>query len=337
MLTRRRFGSLALSGGLAIAAPAVVRAQNAADSKFVMGSPMPSGHSASTFMVAAAEAIRNDTKGAVDILFLADSQLGSEADMQRQLRTGGIPFLVASCSSLQNLTAVAGMPGVAYAFKGYDQLWAALDGDLGALIRAALQKLGMVSFKCLDNGFRNVTTSTRAVTSVSDLQGLKIRVPPSPLLTSLFQSLGAAPTTISIGELYSALQTKVADGMENSLVQFEALKIYEVQQHCALTRHSWDGLWVLSNSRVWEAMPPAHKEIITHHFDAAVQQQHEDFARQDVALRATLEAKNLRFNEVDRAQFVEKLAKAGYYRDWKAKFGTEAWAALEKYTGTLGG
>lgn len=335
-MTRRTFGALALAGGATIGTPAIVRGQEPG-SKLVMGSPMPSSHSASTFIAAAVDEIRIETRGAVDILFLADSQLGSEADMQRQLRSGGIPFLVASCSSLQSLANVAGMPGVAYAFKDYGQLWAALDGDLGALIRAALLKLGMTAFKCLDNGFRNVTTSSRAISGVGDLQGLKIRVPPSPLLTSLFQLLGAAPVTISIAELYTALQAKVADGMENSLVQFEALKIFEVQQYCALTRHSWDGLWVMGNSRVWEAMAPQHREIITRHFDAAVQKQHEDFARRDVALKASLEDKNLRFNDVDRSQFVQALRKAGYYDEWKAKFGPEAWAVLEKYTGSLGG
>ncbi|WP_315836621.1 TRAP transporter substrate-binding protein [Bradyrhizobium prioriisuperbiae] len=335
IITRRRFGAMCLAAAGTVGAPAVVRAQGA-PRQLVMGSPMPSRHSASTFMVAAADAIRKESNGAIDILFLADSQLGSEADMQRQLRAGGIHFLVASCSSLQNLTAVAGMPGVAYAFKDYGQLWAAIDGDLGALIKDALGKLGMTAFKCLDNGFRNVTTSTRAVSSVGDLQGLKIRVPPSPLLTSLFQSLGASPTTISIGELYSALQTRIADGMENSLVQFDALKIYEVQQYCALTRHSWDGLWVMSNTRAWDAMPGEQRDLITRHFDAAVLSQHDDFAKQDIALKAELGAKHLRFNDVDRAQFVQALDRANYYRDWKAKFGPEAWAKLEKYTGPLG-
>jgi TRAP-type transport system periplasmic protein len=335
-VSRRTFGSLLLTAGAAVSAPAIVRAQSA-PVKFVMGSPMPSRHSASTFMVDAADAIRRESNGAIDILFLADSQLGSEADMQRQLRAGGIQFLVASCSSLQNLAGVAGMPGVAYAFKDYSQVWAALDGDLGGLIKEALGKLGMTAFKCLDNGFRNVTTSTRAINGVGDLQGLKIRVPPSPLLTSLFQSLGASPTTISIGELYSALSTRIADGMENSLVQFEALKIYEVQQYCALTRHSWDGLWVMTSNRVWDAMPGEQKALITRHFDDAVLKQQEDFARQDVALKATLEARHLRFNDIDRGSFVQALDKANYYRDWKAKFGPEAWAKLETYTGTLGG
>ena len=334
-VTRRGFGTMLLTAAAAVSAPAVTRGQDATG-KFVMGSPMPSSHSASTFMAAAADAIRKESNGAIDILFLADSQLGSEADMQRQLRVGGIQFLVASCSSLQNIANVAGIPGVAYAFKEYSQLWAALDGELGQLIREALGKLGMISFKCLDNGFRNVTTSTRAVNGVDDLQGLKIRVPPSPLLTSLFQSLGASPTTVNIGELYSALQTRIADGMENSLVQFEALKIYEVQQYCALTRHSWDGLWVLTNNRLWDSMPGEHKTLITRHFDEAVLKQHEDFARQDIQLKAALEAKHLRFNEVDRDQFVRALEKASYYQHWRSRFGQEAWTTLEKYAGPLG-
>ena len=333
-ISRRDFGAIVAAGGGALAAPAILRAQ--APQKFTMGSPMPSGHSASTFVAAAAEAIRKETNGAVDILFLPDSQLGTEADMQRQLRSGAIQFVVASCSSLQSIVGVAGMPGVAYAFKDYAQLWAALDGDLGAMIKEALGKVGMLPFKCLDNGFRNVTTSVRPINTVDDLKGLKIRVPPSRLLTSLFESLGASPVTISIGELYSALQTKVADGMENSLVQFQALKIYEVQKYCSLTRHSWDGLWVMTNEKVWAAMPAEQRQIVQNHFDDAVTKQQQDFAKQDVALRETLGAKGLQFNDLDRTPFVETLRKAGYYRDWKQKFGDDAWAKLEKYAGPLG-
>ncbi|MDE2363541.1 MAG: TRAP transporter substrate-binding protein [Hyphomicrobiales bacterium] len=297
---------------------------------------MPSSHSASTFMAAAVEAIRKETNGAVDILFLPDSQLGTEADMQRQLRSGAIQFVIGSCSSLQQVVNVAGMPGVAYAFRDYDQLWAALDGELGAMTKEALAKVGMIAFKCLDNGFRSVTTSVRPIHSVDDLKGLKIRVPPSRLLTSLFEKLGAAPVTISIGELYSALQTRVADGMENSLVQFVALKIFEVQKYCSLTRHSWDGLWVMTGDKVWSSLPAEQRRIIQRRFDEAVLAQQKDFARQDAELRPKLEALGLKFNDVDRAPFADSLKKAGYYRDWKEKFGADAWAVLEKYTGPLG-
>lgn len=334
-MTRRQFG-----GGLAASAASAILAKPAlaqqTSRKMTMGSPMPSSHSASTFMADAVDAIRQETAGAVDIRFLADSVLGSEPDMHRQLRAGAIEFVTTSCSSLQSIVPAAGMPGVAYAFRGYPELWAALDGDLGQRIRTDLDKVGITTFKCLDNGFRNVSNSLKPIETVADLKGLKIRVPPSPLLTSLFKSLGASPTTITIGELYTALQTKLADGMENSLVQFEALKIHEVQKFCSLTAHSWDGLWVAVNSKVWAGLPDDQREVIRRHLDQAVIKQQQDFAHKDRELEGTLTAKGLRFNRPEREQFRTALVRTGYYAEWKAKFGPEAWADLETYTGPLG-
>lgn len=335
-LTRRQFcraATMAAAASTTVAEPALSQQPSR---KMTMGSPMPGSHSASTFMAEAVDAIRRETGGAVDIQFLPNSVLGSEPDMHRQLRAGAIEFVATSCSSLQSLVPAAGMPGVAYAFKGYSELWAALDGALGQRIRTDLEKVGITAFNCLDNGFRNVTTSVKPIKAVADLAGLKIRVPPSPLLTSLFKTLGASPITITIGELYTALQAKLADGMENSLVQFEALRIYEVQKFCSLTEHSWDGLWVAANSKAWAGLADDVKAVIRRHFDEAVSRQQQDFVKADRELEATLTSRGLQFNRPEREQFRDVLAKAGYYAEWKAKFGAEAWADLERYTGPLG-
>lgn len=107
-----------------------------------------------------------------------------------------------------------------------------------------MQKFGIYGFaKNMDNGFRNVTTSTKPINVVDDLKGLKIRVPPSSVWVTLFTALGASPTSINLNELYTSLQTKVVDAQENPLVLIEAGKFYEVQKYCSMTSHLWDGCW----------------------------------------------------------------------------------------------
>jgi TRAP-type transport system periplasmic protein len=102
---------------------------------------------------------------------------------------------------------------------------AALDGDLGTEVRGNMQKFGIYGFpKNMDNGFQNVTTSTKPINVVDDLKGLKIRVPPSPVWVTLFTALRASPTSINLNELYTSLQTKVVDAQENPLVLIEAGK-----------------------------------------------------------------------------------------------------------------
>ena len=106
-----------------------------------------------------------------------------------------------------------------------------------------------------DNGYRQITTSTKPILKPEDLQGLKIRVPPSPLWTSMFKAFGSAPASINFSETYSALQTKVVEGQENPLAIIKAAKLYEVQKYLSQTNHMWDGLWMLANGKGWEKLP----------------------------------------------------------------------------------
>src|SRR5258708_37511797 len=108
-----------------------------------------------------------------------------------------------------------------FPFQSYDQVWAAMDGGVGEVVREAIGKAGIVPMKKMwDNGFRQITSSSsRQLNSVDDLKGFKIRVPVTALLTSLISGLGGLPASISYSELYSALQTHIVEGAENPLAQ----------------------------------------------------------------------------------------------------------------------
>src|SRR6185436_15355493 len=158
--------------------------------------------------------------------------------------------------------------------------------------KSAVEPRGLYLFpRSLDNGFRNITTSTKPIETVEDLAGLKIRVPPAPLWVSMFKALGASPTSISLAELYSALQTKIVDGQENPLVQIETVKIYEVQKYCSMTGHVWDGNWVAANGKRWTALPEDARKLISDRFDAAAVKQREDVARLNTELETSLKQK----------------------------------------------
>ena len=334
-IARRTFCS-AMAGASTTALLARPALSQPSIGKMSMGSVMPTSHPASTFVAEATEAIKNETNGAVQINFFPNSMLGSEPNLFSQLRSGAIDFAVLSCSFLQAAVPVAGIPGVAFAYNDYATLWKSLDGDLGAFIKTALEKVGLTPFKIVDNGFRHTTTSSRPINTVADVAGLKIRVPPSPLLTSLYATLGAGPTTIQLGELYTALQTNVVDGMENSLVNLEALKVYEVQKYCSKTEHSWDGLWLLARTKSWNELPSEIRSVIQRNFEDHATRQQQEFARLDPKMESVLQSNGMIFNQPERDQFREKLRSGGYYKEWKAKFGSEAWGKLEQYTGPLG-
>lgn len=335
-LDRRQFvGTLAASAALAAGVrPAIGQATVL---RLKWANNLPLAHPSTIRAKEAAERIRAESKGRVEIQVFPDNQLGGDTAMLAQLRSGAIDIFPLSGLILETLVPVAGINGIPFAFKDYATVWAAMDGELGALIRAANAKAGLHTFeKCLDNGYRNITTNTRPIGSPADLAGFKIRVPVGPLWSSLFKALGAVPTSMDFKDVYAALQRGVVDGQENPLSIIQLARLYEVQKHCSMTGHLWDGQWVLANGKTWAGMPKDLQAIITKNVNDAVVAQRADMAKLNAHAAADLKAKGMAFNYPAPAPFRDALVKAGFYKEWKSTFGADAWAKLEKYSGSLG-
>ena len=211
-----------------------------------------------------------------------------------------------------------------------------MDGALGAFVRNAISRSGLVALERMwDNGYRHITSSTHPINTPEDLRGFKIRVPVSPLWTSMFKAFGASPVSLNFSEVYSALQTRVVEGQENPLSLIAFNRLYEVQKYVSMTGHMWDGFWTLANGAAWASLPNDLKEIVARNINAAALREREDVRRLNDTLRAELAGKGMSFNETDAEKFRVKLRQAGFYADWKARYGAEAWAALEKQVGAL--
>jgi tripartite ATP-independent transporter DctP family solute receptor len=312
-------------------------ARAAAEFEFKLGVNTPDNHPLTLRLIEAAKAIGAQSSGRLNVTVFPNSQLGGDPEMLSQLRAGGIDLLAAPSLTLSILVPLSGLPSIGFAFSSYDQVWAAMDGGVGEVVRDAIGKAGIVPMKKIwDNGFRQITSSSsRQLNSVEDLKGFKIRVPVTALLTSLFSGLGALPSSISVSELYSALQTHIVEGQENPLAQISTNKFYEVQKYCALSNHCWSGYWIVANRRALANLPADLQEIVNSQFDAAAIKERADLLAMDRMLQADLTAKGMVFNTPDPVQFRAALVKAGFYTQWQKTYGVEAWATLEKYTGPL--
>jgi len=210
-------------------------------------------------------------------------------------------------------------------------------GDLGAFIRGQITKANLVVMdKIWDNGFREVTSSTRPITGPDDLKGFKIRVPVSPLWTSMFKAFDSAPASINISEVYSALQTKVVEGQENPLaiiIDRQILRSAEIL--LADQPHVGRLLVPRQPPRLGEASGRSAQRRAKN-INAAGMKEREDVAKLNANLRKDLEAKGMVFNDLQIPPFRDKLKQAGFYSEWKAKYGDEAWALLETSAGKLG-
>ena len=285
----------------------------------------------------AVERIREQSSGRMDIQIFPNSQLGGDTDMLSQLRTGAIQLFNLSGLILSVFVPLASINGLGFAFKDYDQVWSAMDGKLGELIRAAVAKSGLYAFAAMwDNGYRQVTSSTHPISVPEDLKGFKIRVPVSPLWTSMFKAFGASPASININEAYSAMQTRIVEGQENPLALIDLYKFYEVQKFVSLTNHMWDGFWTLANGRVWAGLPKDLQDIVERNLNAAAKLERADVAALNASLQGALAQKGMAFNATDAEKFRAALRTAGFYAEWKQKYGAEAWAVLESQVGALG-
>jgi tripartite ATP-independent transporter DctP family solute receptor len=284
----------------------------------------------------AAARVKEATGGRVEITVFPNSQLGSDTDTLSQLRSGAVEMFTLSGLILSTLVPVASINGIGFAFKDYDQVWPAMDGKLGALVRSEIAKRGLYAFeKQYDNGYRQITSATKPIRTPEDLKGFKIRVPVSPLWTGMFTAFGASPTSINFSEVYSALQTKIVDGQENPLAIIESGKLYEVQKYLSVTNHMWDGFWLLANKKAMDALPAADRAIVEREFNRSAIDERKDIAALNSSLKTTLSAKGLAFSDVDPAAFRAALKTAGFYSEWRGKFGAEAWNTLEAEVGSL--
>lgn len=334
--TRRnmlKWGAVAACSAIA-GNPAFAQGSNKFNLKIAIS--LPDSHPTPVALKAACAEILKESGGRLAIEVYSNGQLGSDTDTLSQVRSGAIDFLCTAGTIFGNLAPAAAINSIAFAFPDYDAVWKAMDGDLGGYIRTALEKVNLVPVgKFFDHGFRQVTHTSKAISSPKDIAGMKIRVPASPFNASVFKALDASPATVPIGELYTALQTKVVDGQENALPTIDATKIYEVQKYCSATSHLWEYFALVGNKRNWNALPEDLRTLATRVLEAHALKQRSAHEVLNSTLEAKLKSAGMQFNRVDPKPFRDALQKAGYYADWQKKYGPEGWAVLEKYTGKL--
>src|ERR1700744_1979144 len=318
-----------------VGAPFVARAQQA-EFSYKYANNAPDTHPMNVRAREMAAAIKAETNGRFDLHIFPNNQLGYDTDMLSQVRSGGLEFFTLSGLILSTLVPAASINGIGFAFPDYPTVWKAMDGDLGAYVRGEIAKSNLVAMeKIWDNGFRQTTSPTKPINSPEDYKGFKIRVPVSPLWTSMFKAFDASPASINFSEVYSALQTRIVEGQENPLAIISTAKLYEVQKYCSMTNHMWDGFWFLMNRRAWAALPDDIKAIVTKNVNAAAVKERADTEKLNASVKDELAGKGLVFNQPEVAPFRDKLRSAGFYAEWKGKYGEQGWSLLEKAVGKL--
>jgi tripartite ATP-independent transporter DctP family solute receptor len=190
-------------------------------------------------------------------------QLGGQDEAIQQLRLGAIDFANFNLSPLNNLVAETQVLTLPFVFRDTGHVYRTVDGPIGdELGRLIEQRLNMVVLSWFDGGARSMFTRERAIRTVEDMRGLKIRVQTSDLWVDLIRAMGANPTPIPFAELYSALQQGVVDGAENNWPSYESQRFFEVARHFSTTEHSNVPEVVVVSKLRWDRLNEADRAML---------------------------------------------------------------------------
>jgi TRAP-type transport system periplasmic protein len=333
VLSRTRFAAGAASAPLTgiLRYPA-----DAAEFTYKLGDDLPANHAINVHATEAADKVRRESGGRLDIHIFPNSLLGGASQMIPQLRVGAIEFLLVGDNILASVVPLAAMSGVPFAFSSYNDAWNTMQGPLGRYIRNTTAAANLHTLEASwDGAFRQMINGVRPIASPEDLKGLKMRIPQAPMPVAMFKAFGASPTPIDSAEMYTALQTHLVDGLDNTLPGTEAFKLYEVQKYVAMTNHIWSGWMLHANLPAWQRLPKGLRDLTERYFNAAAISERVEVSRQDAGFERTLGSQGMIFNRPSVLPFRTQLKASGVYLQWRDSFGPDAWTLLEKSVGKL--
>lgn len=207
------------------------------------------------------ELVEEKTDGKYDVVIFPGAQMGSVQDTLEQVRRGELEM---SASTTSNFTST--IPKFAvwesfYMFDDNDHAKRVLESDAGKKMMEPLADMGLTGIGYMELGFRNFSNSMHPIEKVEDIKGLKMRGY-NPIQIAAWESVGAVPTAVSWGELFTSLQQKLIDGQECATSSFFNEKFYEAQSYWSLTKHVFTNFLWYANADFMNGLPEEDKTVV---------------------------------------------------------------------------
>jgi TRAP-type transport system periplasmic protein len=274
-----------------LAAMGVAGAQDIKERTLKFGLNSPEGHPAVAGMKKFADTVAAKSGGKIKVQLFLNGTLGSDQATLSSIKGGIVEMAVMNSGILASEVKALSVFDFPFLFANEKESDAIVDGPVGQKMHAQLQDKGVIGLAYWELGFRNITTSKRPLNKVEDIEGLKLRVIPSPINVDWVKALGANPTPLPFPEVYAALEQGAIDGQENPISVIAANKFWEVQKYVALTNHQYNPQSVIFSKKVWDTLSATEQKIITDSAHEATKTQREQ-ARAAVAANLDLLKKN---------------------------------------------
>lgn len=292
------------------------------------------------FLVDLWNAVRAETGGKLDVSVhpQSDGHSGEGPDAFDMLMSGELEFYTLNGNAIGKRVPAAEIQGVPYAFPDSAAVHRANDGALGAYITQECAAKGIYRFPrgLLENGFRQTYMFERAIRTVDDLAGMKIRTPAAAMIRDVLASLGAEPVVINILRIQEALRERRVDGHENPLIIVDVGGFHAITPYLNITRHMWTGFNVIANLEFWNGLPPDIQAIVDANVTKFAAAQRAYTVGMNDTLAETLVSRGMTLTHSDIESFRRKLRADGFYDRWKAQLGAKAWGLLEDHVGKVG-
>ena len=261
-------------------------------------------HKAMAFM---GQELEKKSGGALKLSIYPNQQLGSERQCLELLQIGSLGMTKVSAAVMENFSPHMKVFGLPYLFKDKEQTFRVLDGPIGKALLDGGEKYWLKGLGYYDAGSRSFYTVKAPVQAPDDLKGLKIRVMESVTAMNMIKSMGGAPTPISSGELYTALQQGVVDGAENNPPTFFLTRDYEVCKFFSLDEHTTIPDVLIMSTHFWNSLNDEEKGWVQEAADASVEYQRKLWAIAEEEALAAVQKAGVTVSRPDKAAFKEKV------------------------------
>lgn len=216
------------------------------------------------------------SNGTIKITHFPDNQLGNDEQSFAMAQTGECDIAVGSTSSVATTYNDLYLYDIPYMFLNKQEVYeVGFNGEAGKAILDGFSGYGLKGLAFWENGFRNVTTNNKDIAAVTDLNGLKIRTMANEIHLEAWKAMGANPTPMAFGELFTAMQQGTVDGQENPLGIITGNKFEEIEKFCTLTEHVYTPYYVVMNLEKWNSLTAEQQDALTRAMEETTQRQYE--------------------------------------------------------------
>lgn len=251
-----------------------------------------------------AELVDAKTQGSVKIRLFPNSTIGNDRDMAEGLQMGSIDFALIA-GVLGNFEPSLQIMEMPYLFSNEEHLRKVIYGPVGeALLDKLLKSSSIRGLSFWERGARHLTTN-KPVNSLADIKGLKIRVPEIPPMVAAWKAMGANPTPMAWGEVYTSLQQNVIEAQENPIPYIYAGKIHEVQKYIALTNHKYEYVILAMSDKTWKKLTPDQQKAIKEGADEATKYENKLVFEKTDEIFKELQAKGMTVTRPDTTEWAK--------------------------------